>query len=325
MLIGGGGDDTVEGGGGHDVLVGGEGADRLSGGGGNDVLVVDASDFGTGSVDGGAGFDIAFVEGETGATADLSRTGLEGVLGGSGADSFSYAGAARVVMGGGGGGDTLSGGSAGDVLSGDAGADTLRGNGGNDVLLGGEGNDTLEGGAGSDVLYGGAGADTLRGGADNDLYVFGRGDGRDDIQDRAVVNGVQREAGTGDVLFLSGALGIHDIVLRLSGGALEIALKDPESPSAAFDTLTDRVTIRNWTEDKSKIETLVFGDGSRLNLKEVVSAYVGSEGGSALRRGASLFGVWQPRGGGRRPDGPAGRVGGVYLTGTETGVTLRAS
>ena len=153
VLVGGGGDDTLEGGGGHDVLVGGEGADRLSGGGGNDVLVVDASDFGTGSVDGGAGFDIAFVEGEAGVTADLSRNGLEAVYGGSGADSFSHSGTGSVVMAGGGGGDTLSGGSAGDVLSGDAGADSLRGNGGNDVLLGGEGADALTGGVGSDTAW----------------------------------------------------------------------------------------------------------------------------------------------------------------------------
>ena len=79
LLIGGGGNDTLEGGGGHDVLVGGEGADRLSGGGGNDVLVVDASDFTTGSVDGGAGFDIAFVEGGAGA---------DSLDGGSGADTL---------------------------------------------------------------------------------------------------------------------------------------------------------------------------------------------------------------------------------------------
>ena len=264
LLVGGGGNDTLEGGGGQDVLVGGAGADQLSGGGGSDVLVVDASDFTTGSVDGGAGFDIAFVEGETGVIANLAQYGLEAVFGGSGADGFSHSGTGSVLMAGGGGDDTLSGGSAGDVLSGEAGADTLRGNGGDDVLLGGEG------------------ADTLRGGADDDLYVFGRGDGRDEIQDRVVVNEVQLEAGTGDVLFLSGAIGIHDIVLRLSGGALEIALEDPDSPNAAFDDLSDRVTIRNWTEDKSKIETLAFGDGSRLNLKEVVSTYVASEGSSAV-------------------------------------------
>lgn len=281
-LVGGGGNDTLEGGGGEDVLVGGEGVDRLSGGGGSDVLVVDAEDFATGSVDGGAGSDVAFVESKTGVTADLSRHGLEAVFGGGGADSFSQSGTGSVLMAGGGGDDTLSGGSAGDLLSGDAGADTLRGNGGNDVLLGGEGNDTLDGGAGSDVLRGGAGADTLRGGADDDLYVFARGDGRDEIRDRVVVNGVQREGGTGDVLFLSGALGIGDIMLRLSGGALEIALKDPDDPDAAFDTLSDRVTIRSWSEAKSKVETLAFGDGSRLDLKEVVPTFEVTEGGAAV-------------------------------------------
>ena len=307
VLVGGGGNDTLEGGGGEDVMVGDEGADQLSGGGGSDVLVVDASDFTTGSVDGGAGFDIALVEGETGVTADLSRYGLEAVFGGGGADSFSQSGTGSVVMAGGGGGDTLSGGSGGDVLSGDAGADTLRGNGGDDVLLGGEGNDTMEGGAGSDVLSGGAGADTLRGGADDDLYVFGRGDGRDEVQDRVVVNEVQREGGTGDVLFLSGAIGIHDIMLRLSGGALEIALKDPDNPSAAFDDLSDRVTIRNWTEDKSKIEALAFGDGSRLNLKEVVSTYVASEGSSAV----DLIGAMTAAYEGRLPEGADAYLGGT--------------
>ena len=245
VLVGGAGNDTLEGGGGDDVLVGGEGADRLYGGDGSDVLVVDAEDFAAGSVDGGAGFDIASVEGDTGVTADLSQHGLEAVFGGGGADHFSTSGSEGVVIGGGGGDDTFSGGSAADVLAGDAGADELHGNGGNDVLLGGEGDDTLEGGEGEDVLHGGEGSDTLRGGADNDLYVFARGDGRDTIEDRVVVGRVQREAGIGDVLLLAGALGIHDIVLRLSGRSLEIALKDPSNPGAAFD---DSVDLQDGSE-----------------------------------------------------------------------------
>ena len=103
MLVGGGGNDALEGGGGLDVLVGGEGADRLSGGAGNDLLVVDAADFATGSVDGGTGHDVAFVEGKTGVTVELSGHGLEAVFGGDGADSFSQSGTGSVVMAGGGG------------------------------------------------------------------------------------------------------------------------------------------------------------------------------------------------------------------------------
>ena len=164
-LVGGGGADTLEGGHGGDVLHGGEGADRLSGGGGGDVLVVDAQDFASGSVEGGSGVDVAFVEGEAGVTVDLSRHGLEGMLGGGGADRLSHSGAGKVLLGGGGGADRLSGGSAGDVLSGDGGADTLHGHGGDDVLLGGEGADRLEGGSGEDVLSGGGGADALTGNA----------------------------------------------------------------------------------------------------------------------------------------------------------------
>ena len=307
VLVGGGGADTLEGGGGHDVLVGGEGADRLAGGGGNDVLVVDASDFASGSVDGGSGDDIAFVEGDTGVTVDLSRHGLEGMLGGGGADRLSHSGTGSVSLGGGGGDDRLSGGSAGDVLSGDGGADTLRGNGGDDVLLGGEGADTLYGGEGDDVLYGGAGADTLEGGAGDDRYVFARGDGRDSIRDRVVVDGAQREGGTGDVLFLSGALGIGDVLLRLSGGALEIALKDPGNPGAAFDTLADRVTIRDWSQDHSKLETLEFGDGSRLDLKELASSYGVREGGAAV----DLIGAMNAAYGKALPSGGNAYLGGA--------------
>src|SRR4051812_25992833 len=59
-----------------------------------------------------------------------------------------------------------------NFLNGTVSDDILRGLGGNDFLLGGGGNDTLEGGAGKDLLDGGMG---------NDTYLFGRGDGQDEI------------------------------------------------------------------------------------------------------------------------------------------------
>ncbi len=50
----------------------------------------------------------------------------------------------------------------------------IRGLGGDDTLDGAEGNDLLDGGAGNDVLFGGAGSDT---------FAFGRGAGRDVVDD----------------------------------------------------------------------------------------------------------------------------------------------
>ena len=72
------------------------------------------------------------------------------------------------------GNDTLYGGEGNDILNGQSGNDILYGSNGDDILVGEEGNDTLEGGAGNDGLDGGNGDDT---------YIFGRGDGVDNIYD----------------------------------------------------------------------------------------------------------------------------------------------
>jgi len=69
FLFGDDGVDTLNGGDGNDRLYGGDGADNLSGGDGADNLYVDAADFASGSVSGGAGYDSAIVE-------DLYGTGL---------------------------------------------------------------------------------------------------------------------------------------------------------------------------------------------------------------------------------------------------------
>ena len=369
LLVGAGGDDTLLGGAGDDWLQGDGGADTLRGGGGSDILIVDADDFATGEVDGGAGFDIAMVSGDTGVTVDLATHELEAIQGSGGDDTFSTSGSDSVFMFGEGGADTLTGGAGDDVLSGGAGADTLRagagddvlfvdaddfatgavdggtgrdtafvegstgvtvnlathnlemlfgssgadtlstsgaagvlidggagndaitGGGGNDSLFGSAGDDTVTGGAGNDVLDGGAGADTLRGGSGNDLYRFGRGGGRDTIRDAS---------GSGDVLYLHGDIGIADIRLRMKSGKLEIALKDPDKPSAAFDDLADRATIENWSSSGARIEVIAFGDGSLLNLTEVVQTYNVRNGGAAVDLIAAMTAAW----GYRRPQRP---------------------
>lgn len=105
------------------------------------------------------------------------------------ADEFHGAGGNDELLGNG-GDDALFGEDGNDLLRGAAGLDALDGGAGNDQLYGGNDHDQLRGGlgddrlygeAGNDVLQGGAGNDYLNGGAGSDDYLFGRGDGRDEI------------------------------------------------------------------------------------------------------------------------------------------------
>ena len=70
---------------------------------------------------------------------------------------------------GGAGSDTLSG---IEGLSGGTAADTLTGNDSDNLLWGKAGNDTLIGAGGADQLRGGDGLDTLTGGAGADWFIF---------------------------------------------------------------------------------------------------------------------------------------------------------
>ena len=92
-------------------------------------------------------------------------TGIESILGSSGADSIvgpDYS----LVIAGGGGDDTITGTSSG--------GDTLMGEAGNDVLTGAAGSDSIFGGDGNDIVNATAGGnDTINLGAGNDRVNFG--------------------------------------------------------------------------------------------------------------------------------------------------------
>ena len=190
------GADFVDGGGGNDTLLGNEGADTLLGGAGDDTLWFDVADS---LVDGGAGYDIAYVNQFDGATLDLSQAHIEEVWGNFGDDTFIATGVDGVTVYGQGGADTIQGGGGNDVLFGDydgpfayyyaqfGGNDLIDGGDGADALYGGAGDDVLRGEAGNDLIYGdhysvvttgndlldgGAGADSLIGGLGNDTYII---------------------------------------------------------------------------------------------------------------------------------------------------------
>ncbi|WP_417520096.1 Ig-like domain-containing protein, partial [Minwuia sp.] len=224
LIQGGTGDDLVQGFSGEDTLDGGDGFDTATYLGSASGVEVDLST-GLGSAGQAIGDVLLNIEAITGSAFDDTLTGDSSgnrLTGAAGNDS----------MDGGAGGDTLFGGDGDDTLIGATGFDSLDGGDGRDELFGGDGADTLDGGdrgdllegrSGQDDLFGGNGADTLDGGggndamdggAGNDRFVFGTGDGDDQI------SGFQAGASTDDVLdFSSDATitGISDLTIGDDG------------------------------------------------------------------------------------------------------------
>jgi Ca2+-binding RTX toxin-like protein len=200
-LIGGSGDDVLNGTSIDNIFLGGDGNDRLAGGNGDDVLIGGNGDdllrggSGADRLEGGAGIDTAsYVEQVVGRTIDLvagtSSEGdqlidIENVIGGQSGDLIISAVGANVIDGHY-GSDTVSYevfttnltididgvNSDGDTL---ISIENLIGGSGNDTLSGGEFANTLDGGAGNDVLAGGNGDDALIGGTGDDLLRGGNG------------------------------------------------------------------------------------------------------------------------------------------------------
>ena len=182
--------------------------DTLDGGGGNDLLTVG---IGNHSLTGGSGTDtVAFTENGAPETAITVSLLLQGAAQATGNGSWTLTGI-----------ENLSGGTANDMLTGDGNANVLAGDQGNDVLSGGagndilygdgrigidfqggggsgpittyadvtmidpaliDGNDTLEGGLGDDVINGGGGIDTASyanasGSVTVSLFATGNGNG----------------------------------------------------------------------------------------------------------------------------------------------------
>lgn len=162
-LDGGAGNDTLLGGAGSDTLVGGAGNDIILGGAGSDLfyftdgfgldLVTGGEDVGGGDIDVlsfdiSGGLNVVFTGAEAGTATDstsgatVTFSEIEGVQGGSGADTLDARLSSSSVQ--------------------------LDGGAGQDTLIGGAGNDLLQGGADSDlfVVYDGFGSDTIDGGSD---------------------------------------------------------------------------------------------------------------------------------------------------------------
>ncbi|WP_145840404.1 calcium-binding protein [Denitratisoma sp. DHT3] len=306
VLDGLGGNDQILGGAGNDTLSGGTGNDHLSGEDGNDSLVGGG---GTDNLDGGPGNDIylfgrddgqdtissydstqgkqdvlRFKTGISPTDVVVSRQGINLILKVAGAQDqitvhnyFAYDGAfnpygiesiqfadgttwnlaavkARSLLGTE-AGDVIYGFDSADVVDALAGDDLVYGNAGNDTLSGGAGNDRLYGGSGEDILDGGAGNDSLQGEVGNDIYLFGSGAGQDSIYDYDTTPG-------------------NVDTLRLAAGVLpaDVAFKrDLNNLYLSLHTSTDQLTLTNWFSSSTKVERLVFADGTEWTEPDILA------------------------------------------------------
>ncbi|HHC29930.1 MAG TPA: calcium-binding protein, partial [Rhodobacterales bacterium] len=127
-----GGRDTISGNAGDDVLKGGRGNDEIDDGTGNDKVFGNVGkdwlflNAGDDLLNGGRGTDTLFITGATGATVDLSNTGVQDT--GYGNDTVK-------------GIENIVGSLQDDTLTGNAAANEIDGNAGDDTIYGGAGDD----------------------------------------------------------------------------------------------------------------------------------------------------------------------------------------
>ena len=190
------------------------------------------------------------------------------------------------------GDDIITTGEFDDILYGEDGNDIIDSGKGNDILYGGKGNDTLYGDSpkinpysngdgeyseGYDLLVGGEGNDNLYGGLGDDIYLFNKGDGQDVIideykeiefqYDEEEIPSEEMEfyynAGV-DTLKFGEGITKDDLVLKQDGNDLIVGIKEENK---SFDELSDKITLKNWTDENKSIENFEFSDGTVIDIK----------------------------------------------------------
>ncbi len=166
ILVGGSGNDRINGNKGNDVFRTGAGDDIANGGRGHDVF---HNDEGSDSFVGGAGIDTLIDDSavwgrELGGVSVNMATGTHSfqALPGQndtfrGIENYTFRGSEDV---------SVSGSDTANTIRTGRGSDLVKGLQGHDLLFGGAGWDVLVGGAGNDRIFGGKGRDSIRGGTE---------------------------------------------------------------------------------------------------------------------------------------------------------------
>ncbi|WP_165590171.1 calcium-binding protein, partial [Campylobacter geochelonis] len=267
------GDDNLDGYDGNDTLNGGSGNDRLNGGYGNDIYVFEKG-FGSDEIDDydgkniikfGNGItrkDVVFKRWENNLNITIKNSDdkieflnifnrydkkivLERIEFFDG-DNIEFKDIKQIV--------SLPT-QGDDIIYADGKIDGL---GGDDELHGGENDDVLDGGTGNDKLYGMY---------ENDTYIFGRGYGKDFIDDayltRELKSRQQASPPTGidTIQFLKG-IRKDDLLFEKRGDDLLIGIKNADK---SIDELDDVLTIHKWYYDDNRIEKFILSDKTEIS------------------------------------------------------------
>ncbi len=171
---------------------------------------------------------------------------------------------------------------AGRAVVGTEGNETLSASGAKTFIFGNGGNDTIYGGADTDIIDGGEGNDHLIGGHQNDVYLFGRGDGKDVIEDQgAYYHTWGSDQSPLDVIRFKEGIVQEDIQMhQIAGGELIIRIKDTE----------DRIHVKAFDSEAGRIERIEFADGNFWDYAEILEKLKevnGTESADTLHGGAS--------------------------------------
>lgn len=270
------GADTITGVAGDDVLIGGLDNDRLEGGLGNDVYRYDLGDGNDDIYDSGYSDHVDTLELGVGITpamvrlswaADdtndllLSFDGQVGLIRLNQQNYTSTSGIDRLMFVDG----TVW--TQADMMAAyasqamTAGADTIRGMYISDSLSGGDGNDQILADSGDDTLVGGAGNDRLEGSYGSDTYLYGLGDGNDDLYDSGYPEHV-------DTLVLGA--GITTSMIRLAWAG-----DDVDDLIMTFDGQVGSIRLNEHARRGGDgIDLVKFADGTTWTGEQLFAKYL---------------------------------------------------
>ncbi|MDM5176140.1 calcium-binding protein [Massilia sp. DJPM01] len=185
-------------------------------------------------------------------------------------------------------------------------ADRLDGTIKGELITGQAGNDWIDGKGGNDTIDGGLGNDVINGGVGNDTYLFGKGDGQDEI--RAVDDGAPGKLNT---LQFKAGIAAGDVILGRYLSDLVITFKGS----------TDKITVSAFLNGDdignayNPLQQIRFDDGTswdgaailaRLNATSDGNDTIGGTSGADLINGLGGNDKLEGRGGDDTIDGGSG-------------------